>query len=589
MTPTAEQRAFAEHPDEAAVEACPGAGKTRTILTRLANLGMTLPPRRGLAVLSFTNKAIEEFLSRASELGITHLLRHPGFIGTFDAFVRHFLFSPAGTDAGTKPHVVDSWDSLGVEIRLRGADAFRGPGISLDLFDPHTNTIDPGQVPPMLRSHVTTHRRQYERSAQAQRDGLKRSGYFSAADARLIALERLRRADWGQPLGRALASRFQEIIVDEAQDCNGDDLEILEWLRRAGLRVTVVYDRDQSIYGFRSGEPAELDRFAGTYRAANRLPMTGNFRSSPAICALAASLRRNAVSDIALGKARTSTVPIAICPYPGRSVSGAIGQWFLAHAASEISGLAPSDVVVLAHSHHVARVASGSAAVRDAGESKVERLARAVGEFWAGTTKRGKANALAALEQVLLDVAGQRADRESVPHAVERLGLNSRVLRRQALELAMRLPNSCRDSDDARTAWVNTARTLIRQMGVRPPGGQSLRSQLRQPATASWARAIEETATNCGLSFATIHSAKGGEYQGVCVVIPPDDTRRLTTELFTAWENRTDTESKRVAYVGVTRAVRFAALAVPAAFLDRCVAILRDGNVPHSVHPLLRP
>jgi hypothetical protein len=147
MNLTDEQRRFAEHGAEAFVEACPGAGKTRTILARLAHVGNTLPPRRGVAVLSFTNKAIEEFKARSAEVDVAHLLRHPGFIGTFDAFVRQFLFAPTGVEGTSlKPHVVESWDSLLVEIRLAKGQAFRGPGVSLDLFDPLTNTIDPRRV-----------------------------------------------------------------------------------------------------------------------------------------------------------------------------------------------------------------------------------------------------------------------------------------------------------------------------------------------------------------------------------------------------------------------------------------------------------
>lgn len=44
---TAEQEAFASHAGGTFVHACPGAGKTRTIIARLAKIAATLPPRRG--------------------------------------------------------------------------------------------------------------------------------------------------------------------------------------------------------------------------------------------------------------------------------------------------------------------------------------------------------------------------------------------------------------------------------------------------------------------------------------------------------------------------------------------------------------
>src|ERR1039458_1462000 len=285
MNLTAEQRRFAEHPTEAFVEACPGAGKTRTVLARLAQISGSLPPRRGVAVLSFTNKAIEEFKLRSADMGVGRLLHYPGFIGTFDSFVCHYLFMPTGDEGSSGPHVVESWDSLGVEIRLQGRNAFPGPGVSLDRFHPETNAIDPNRIThAALRGHVTDHRSSYEGAARSYRQNLKRQGYFSTSDVRLLALQRIRREELGQALGRALAGRFQEIVVDEAQDCNPNDLEVLAWLRASGIRVTMVCDMDQSIFGFRDGERTHLEAFADTYLPENRLTLTGNFRSSPAIC-----------------------------------------------------------------------------------------------------------------------------------------------------------------------------------------------------------------------------------------------------------------------------------------------------------------
>ena len=46
---------------------------------------------------------------------------------------------------------------------------------------------------------------------------------------------RLQDPQWSASLGRAIAARFHEVIVDEAQDCNPLDLELLTWLRGHGL------------------------------------------------------------------------------------------------------------------------------------------------------------------------------------------------------------------------------------------------------------------------------------------------------------------------------------------------------------------
>ena len=78
---TDEQRLVADHRAEAFVEACPGAGKTRTIVARLARLQAILPLRRGVAVLSFTNSAVEEFIERCHINCVDGIIRHSGLRG----------------------------------------------------------------------------------------------------------------------------------------------------------------------------------------------------------------------------------------------------------------------------------------------------------------------------------------------------------------------------------------------------------------------------------------------------------------------------------------------------------------------------
>ena len=583
---TTEQKAFAVHPNEAFVEACPGAGKTRTILARLAHLAKSLPPRHGIAVLSFTNKAIEEFKSRSGSVGGPHVLQFPGFIGTFDAFVRHFLFIPTGIEgSATKPHVVDSWESLGIEIRLSGAKTFAGPGVSLDRFEPQTNNIDPSALTHRgLSNHVVRYKTDYENAARYRRTNLNRKGYFSAHDTRVITSQRIHDATLGPALGRAIAGRFEEIIVDEAQDCNPLDLDVLAWLRSQGIRVTVVCDMDQSIYGFRDGERAHLVAFAETYANENRLTLTGNFRSSSAICSLAASLRTRGTPDVPVGMSATLAHPILLYAYEARTVSPRIGEWFASVAAGAPFAIPQSNLIILGHSERSACLASGNVSTSVDGQSKIDRLARSLNDFWAGTTQYDRVNALTSVERLLIDVTGQRHEDEPLSSAIERIGINKRILRRQALTLVMRLPRTCADTEADRNAWVELARETIRSLGFAPPSGQTIRTVISSPRNSEWLRHLSAREVSARIPYATIHNAKGGEYSAVCVVIPPDDSRRLTTMLFESWASRAEHEPKRVIYVGVTRAMHLVALAMPKSFLAQCVAILSGANIPHEVH-----
>lgn len=582
--PTPEQRAFAEHPCEAFVQACPGGGKTRTIVQRVQKLAPGLPPRKGIAVLSFTNSAIDEFLAKCRTLGLDAIARHPNFVGTFDAFLRQFFISPYGlAGVAVRPTVVDSWNTLGVEVRLRGRAAFRGPGVSLDRFDPTTNTINPALIGHNgLRAHVVANRAAYQQIAQQARAAFRRKGYLSAADARVEALARLQNPQWSASLGRAIAARFHEVIVDEAQDCNPLDLQLLTWLRGHGLRVTTVSDADQAIYGFRQGDPTALATFAQAYGADNNLGFSGNFRSSPAICRCAATLRSRAEPDEALGENANILLPVYILKYEGNAPPASIHLQF--NNLCQQAEIAVPARMVLAHARTSARNACGLRADTEGGDSKVARLARATGTYHAkATSGRAREACLVVAEQALLDLMGKFEEQSSVVRLAEQHGIDRRWLRRMALRLISQLPPTCANSDEARSRWVLALQAAVTALGLAYGQGITVTNYFRRPPNGEWSQFLQPRADLAAVAWATIHEAKGSEHNGVCVVIPNGD---YTEELIAAWETRTDFEPKRVIYVGVTRAEKLLAIAVPAPFLERIAAILRAGEVPFEVHDL---
>lgn len=588
MTLTPEQHRFAEHAPEAFVEACPGAGKTRTIVARLARIATTIPPRKGVALLSFTNSAVEEFMERCRVAGLDWMLGHPGFVGTFDAFVRQFFIVPAGIDGiDIRPTVIDSWDTLGIDVRLRGHNAFRGQGVSLDYFDSEGNRIDPDTVGHnALRAHVRANEAAYVRAAELRRRGLRGKGYLSAADARVEACNRLQDYSWSSCLGRALAARFHELVVDEAQDCNPLDIQILQWLRDHGVPVVMVSDPDQSIYGFRHGDPANLRQFAEHYAPANRLSLTGNFRSSPPICAAAATLRALNAPDVSTGENAAVDTPVHVLEYHGTSVPSRVGEKFV--ELVEQSALPPEAGIILAHSRRAAWRAAGYATpLDDGGESRVANLAREVGVFWSSSeSNRTREAALRTIEKILLDLMGKIENDELPARALERHGMNARWLRRIALELIMRLPRLCDNSDPGRANWVTTLHEEVDHLKLQYAANTSARGYFPRPRRPEWCRHLWQTDA-LQLRCSTIHEAKGREYDAVCVVLPPDrGGAPHTSRLLDAWETRADDEAKRVIYVGVTRARKLVSVAVPTALRDRLTAILNHAGVPIELHDL---
>lgn len=78
------------------IKACPGSGKTTTLLAKLIILAnkMPLPNNQGICVLTHTNVAIEEIKDKLGHKADI-LFRYPNFFGTIQSFVDKFLANPA--------------------------------------------------------------------------------------------------------------------------------------------------------------------------------------------------------------------------------------------------------------------------------------------------------------------------------------------------------------------------------------------------------------------------------------------------------------------------------------------------------------
>ncbi|CAN7303077.1 hypothetical protein LJR034_001430 [Caballeronia sp. LjRoot34] len=344
---------------------------------------------------------------------------------------------------------------------------------------------------------------------------------------------------------------------------------------------TFVCDPDQAIYEFRNGNPAGVQEFKETYPVESHRGLTGNFRSSPVICRLAATLRSAGQADQSVGDTANVVHPVLLLTYRGRAPSATIGRAFLDRIAE--LNLDSSDATLLAHCGEVTPRTAGVVPSDSNGSSRIESLARRLAEFWSpAATVRSREAVVLAVETLLLDLMGLRQPNEHLLRTVERAGIDRRAHRRRVLSFLMSLPIACGNADADRLAWIARVHAETERLNLPLPAGVTVRSFFRRPTNAQWSTHLQ-TPVDLGLKCAKIHEVKGREYGAVCVVIPPNRAPENRGEaLFVSWEARTDAEAKRVLYVGLTRARHLAAIAVPVAFADRCVAVLTAGQVPHT-------
>jgi superfamily I DNA/RNA helicase len=214
--PTEEQQRVIEHVGSAFIAACPGAGKTRVMIERARRLLGGRPTGRGIAFLSFTIAAVSELEDRLRREGLVETPAFPHFIGTFDSFLWQFLIAPFGVDGcAAKPRLIPDKDDRTIQP-FPAAQA-----LPLECFDRVTGSAIPGMIQRYgFRGKIKAH----ETAARNTRARFLERGELDFADARFVALARLRDPVCGAVLGQAFAARFQELIVDEAQDCNPVDL-----------------------------------------------------------------------------------------------------------------------------------------------------------------------------------------------------------------------------------------------------------------------------------------------------------------------------------------------------------------------------
>ena len=138
-------------------------------------------------------------------------------------------------------------------------------------------------------------------------------GILSFDDAIWVALSILR----GHPdIARAIGGRFDELLLDEAQDTSELQLAAIEALRATGAlkSLVLVGDLEQSIFSFQGASADGCRRLAEECHL-EVLELTQNHRSSQRICDVAAHFcdrsnptRRSVLTPTARSRPKSSSI-----------------------------------------------------------------------------------------------------------------------------------------------------------------------------------------------------------------------------------------------------------------------------------------
>jgi superfamily I DNA/RNA helicase len=565
FSPTPEQEGVIKCNGAAFISACPGAGKTRVMVERAASVFENMPLGRGVAFLSFTKAAISELEKRLRQRAVLPIPVYPSFIGTFDSFVWQFFIAPFGANGTeTRPCLIPDIEKLPV-IPFKGAQA-----VPLSFFDRASGVMDHEAVKrtgfdPTKRKGYQI--KQYETAASRLRTCLNERGQLSFNDARQLVLARMNNTDISGRLARALSGRFLEVIVDEAQDCNRDDLRIIGWLRDSGLPVKVICDPYQSIYQFRGGVTNELFAFREQFAEENRLQLSGNFRSTPNICKAIACLRPcDGViqADQALGDYKELPHAVHILSYKGKGVSPLIGPCFsklLQEHGEEIS-----TCPVVAATWASAAKAVGKN-VSSESTAMTLRLVEAVMNFHFAPRYNQMKEAMEAVHCIILEIDGLLSD-SSYHQYIQEQDIGPLSWRSGVINLLRDLRFDTDRFTDTR-AWHEHAKQQLYKH-VRTEAAKSIGTKLK------WNDGIDTilaATPSDDLAAQTIHSVKGLEFPAVCVVTTSKTLGSIIDFLETG-DPDDKAEEARELYVAASRAQKLLAFAVPASLSDRFAALI---------------
>lgn len=255
------------------IVAGPGAGKTRTLTTRIAYLIQEkgISPGAILAI-TFTNKAAQEMAERLEAL------LGPELVGEM---------------------TIKTFHALGAMLLRHYAEAAALPENFVILADEARQNLLK-QVAPTLSAKESA-------AALAQFSALKNqlqdqpppetAPLFAAYQNALRAAQALDFDDLvalpvhlfeSRPDVLAeVQARFRWIAVDEYQDINYAQYRLLRLLTGAGANLCVIGDPDQAIYGFRGADYRYFLQFEKDYPQALRLHLQQNYRSTQMILAAA--------------------------------------------------------------------------------------------------------------------------------------------------------------------------------------------------------------------------------------------------------------------------------------------------------------
>jgi DNA helicase-2/ATP-dependent DNA helicase PcrA len=286
-------------PGPALVLAGAGAGKTRTLIYRVAYLLEQGIPADRILLLTFTNKAAREMMRRVTDLLGSELSELWG--GTFHSIGHRFLRRHAQA-IGYRNNftILDREDARDLVKACIGASEidtkatrFPKPDVVAEILSFAVNTRNTimrtvDEQYPFFVGIVP----ELDKLGKMYETRKRDTNVMDFDDLLVLWLKLLQES---QEVRERYQRRFQFILVDEYQDTNKIQGEIIDLLAAKNENVMVVGDDSQSIYSWRGANFKNILEFPKRFSKTQIYKIETNYRSTPEILKVAnAAIAANA-------------------------------------------------------------------------------------------------------------------------------------------------------------------------------------------------------------------------------------------------------------------------------------------------------
>lgn len=267
-----------------------GAGKTKTLVHRIAHIVSLGVPASQVLAVTFTNKAAKEMRERAinllKEIGGDNSIGTEPFISTFHS-LGVFLLRKFGAYAGKIKRftILDDSDTLTM-IK----ECLQAMGLDPKTSDPRaiksiiSRCANALQTPEELMSESNPNYRLAGRVWEAYR---KRKEAEHSLDFDDLILQSVELLEKNKEVSSWCHDTWRYIHIDEYQDTNEVQYRIAKALAGENKNICVVGDSDQSIYSWRGANIKNILEFEKDYPEATVVLLEENYRSTKTVISAA--------------------------------------------------------------------------------------------------------------------------------------------------------------------------------------------------------------------------------------------------------------------------------------------------------------